>query len=141
MATKRSQPEHAGQVALFRWAAMMSVKHPELALLFAIPNGGQRNIVTAAKMKAEGVKRGVPDMFLPVPKHGPLTGLQLMGVPIDSHWGLFIEMKVGKNDLTPHQRWWKALLEQQGYAYVVAHSWVEAARAICDYLNIEPEGL
>lgn len=64
-------------VQLFRW------KHRELAgLLFAIPNGGQRNAVVAAKLKAEGVTAGVPDLLLAVMRGG--------------YGGLFVEMKNGK---------------------------------------------
>ena len=35
--------EHDEQVALFEWAALREAEIPELALLFAIPNGGLRN--------------------------------------------------------------------------------------------------
>lgn len=37
-------------------------------LLFAIPDGGRRDAVTGAHLKAEGVRAGVPDMFLAVPR-------------------------------------------------------------------------
>lgn len=36
--------------------------------VFAIPNGGSRNKAEAAKLKAEGVSAGVPDLFIPIPK-------------------------------------------------------------------------
>ena len=58
--------EHEEQCALFEWAdcwfPMVS------ALLFAIPMGGHRHIAVAAKLKAEGVKAGVPDIFFALPK-------------------------------------------------------------------------
>ena len=59
--------ESAEQTWIFRWAAVMSASHPELKLLFHIPNGGSRNKIEAAKLKAQGVKPGVPDICLPVP--------------------------------------------------------------------------
>ena len=31
---------------------------------WAVPNGGRRNIVTATKLKSEGVKSGIPDITL-----------------------------------------------------------------------------
>ena len=58
--------EHEEQVALFEWAEWNKRQYPELELMFAIPNGGQRHVVVAKKLKDEGVKAGVPDIFLPV---------------------------------------------------------------------------
>ena len=56
--------EHQEQVALFRWAEFAIARWPELALMYAIPNGGHRHKAVAAGLKAEGVKRGVPDVCL-----------------------------------------------------------------------------
>ena len=50
--------ESQEQINLFQWANLQSCKIPELKLLFHIPNGGKRNIVTARRLKAEGVKAG-----------------------------------------------------------------------------------
>ena len=49
--------EHRIQAGLFKWAKLASAHHPELTLLFAIPNGGARDPITGAMLKAEGVKR------------------------------------------------------------------------------------
>lgn len=46
--------EEIEQTCLFRWAALESGAHPELALLHAIPNGGKRSKSEAARMKAAG---------------------------------------------------------------------------------------
>src|SRR5262245_46077094 len=81
--------EHVEQVALFKWAARNQGREPLLCLLFAIPNGGKRDKVTAARLKAEGVKAGVPDICLPVARMG--------------YYGFWIEMKVGKNKTTDDQ--------------------------------------
>ncbi len=62
--------EHVEQVSLMRWAALTKRRRPELALLYAIPNGGDRHKAVAAKLSAEGVKSGVPDLCLPVPRLG-----------------------------------------------------------------------
>ena len=56
--------EDAEQRIIFQWAAMETAAHPELGLLYAIPNGGKRAIKTAIALKAQGVKSGVPDMCL-----------------------------------------------------------------------------
>jgi hypothetical protein len=47
--------ESAEQIALFQWANLSLKKHPELALLYHIPNGGLRNVVVAVRLKKEGV--------------------------------------------------------------------------------------
>ena len=71
--------EHDEQGSLFQWAGIAVFKYPELNCMFAIPNGGLRNPVVARKLKAEGVKSGVSDIFLSVARGG--------------YHGLYIEMK------------------------------------------------
>jgi hypothetical protein len=46
---------------------LYSIKHPALKNAFAIPNGGQRHKAVAAKLKAEGVSPGYPDIALDWP--------------------------------------------------------------------------
>ena len=120
----RAGTEHAQQVALFAWMALpdQQSKYPELKLCFAIPNGGERNKIVAGNLKAEGVKAGVLDIFLPVSRGG--------------FHGLFLEMKVGKNRTTPEQKEFQTAVEIQGYATLVCYSWVEAALGIERYLNL-----
>ena len=60
--------EHTEQVALFDWARANEPRHLQLGLLFAIPNGGKRHVGTGRKLKAEGVKSGVPDIFFRCPQ-------------------------------------------------------------------------
>jgi len=64
--------EHAHQRAYF--AALRSelpdIEPARLDLIYAIPNGGQRSASTAAKLKAEGVKAGTPDVCVPIPSCG-----------------------------------------------------------------------
>lgn len=115
--------EHDEQVALFQWAAHMSVRHPELRLMYAIPNGGLRNPVVAGKLKAEGVKAGVPDIFIPVARGG--------------YHGLYIELKRTKGGrLSIEQAQWITDLLGQGYAVYKAEGWVKAKEIIEQYLKI-----
>ena len=114
--------EHDEQAALFTWAAYQSNIYPELTLLHAIPNGGKRHIGTAVKMKAEGVRAGVPDVFLPVARGG--------------YHGLYIEMKDGKKRPSEVQMWWLAMLENEGYRAEVAYSCDDAQAVILDYLSL-----
>lgn len=115
--------EHTEQCALFEWAAWNEPRVPELALLYAIPNGGARHPAVAAKLKAEGVKAGVPDMFLPVPRR--------------NYHGMFVEMKYGSNRPTPLQREWGCRLVSEGYIVATCRSWQEAAQLIIWYLGYE----
>lgn len=110
------------QALLFSWAAMSLRKYPELGLLFHIPNGGKRGKAEAARFKAEGVKAGVPDLFLPVAR--------------GKYHGLFIELKrYNGGRVSKFQRSWLLGLELQGYRAEVAHGWKEAAEIIKNYLE------
>lgn len=113
--------EHAHQVALFCWAALNFSKYPDLRLMFAIPVGGLRNKITAANLKAEGAKAGVPDIFLPTPR--------------GTYHGLFIELKVGTNPASPAQKEWMKALKAQGYGGCVCVGWECARDTILNYLN------
>jgi hypothetical protein len=89
--------------------------------VFAIPNGGSRNKAEAAKLKAEGVSAGVPDLFIPIPKQG--------------YHGLFVEMKVGKNRTSHEQDEWLALLRKNGYKAAVCYGADAAIKTIDDYIT------
>jgi hypothetical protein len=117
----KADTEHGHQVALFLWSAVAKQWLPELDLMFAIPNGGERAKPVAARLKAEGVKRGVPDIFLPVP----------MG---NAH-GLFIELKKPKvGRVSDRQTQWASNLINKGYPVSVCYGWKEARDDLLDYL-------
>ncbi|MBK8987407.1 MAG: VRR-NUC domain-containing protein [Chloroflexi bacterium] len=116
--------EHDEQAALFGWVELQANLYPPLRLLHAIPNGGHRHPVVAAKMKAEGVKRGVPDLCLPVARGG--------------FHGLYIEMKFGRNRPSDEQLWWLEALAGQGYKTAVCWSFEAAQRIILEYLRLNP---
>ena len=61
----RQDREHAEAVALKQRVRLHEARWPALRWLFAVPNGGARNKVAGAKLKAEGVRRGVPDYLWP----------------------------------------------------------------------------
>lgn len=115
--------EHEHQVTLMKWAALQSKALPDLELLFAVPNGGHRHPATGAKLKAEGVKPGVPDLFLPVPRHG--------------FHGLWLELKteLKASKVSAVQDWWLNSLSNQGYKTVVCKGWDSARNEILEYLN------
>lgn len=119
-----SGSEHAHQVALFCAISQPEIqaKYPELMLAFAIPNGGMRDKITAGRLKAEGVKSGVWDIFLPV--------------PIRPFNGLWIEMKVRPNKLTSEQHEWYCKLAPYGYDWFVAYTWQEAFDKMIAYIGV-----
>lgn len=110
--------EHQEQVALIQWCDFMGAPY---SLIFAIPNGGKRNLVVAVKLKKEGVKSGVPDLFLPVPAM--------------SYCGLFIEMKSKKGKLTDNQREWITILMKQGFFAQVCYGFDEAKDLMERYID------
>ena len=111
--------EHEHQVAVIKWFDLQYSAHA--GRLFAIPNGGQRHVVVASKLKAEGVRRGVPDLFLPV--------------PLKDWCGLFVEMKNGKGRPTPEQLDWIDYLNAMGYCAIVCRGFDEAREAITRYMT------
>lgn len=113
--------EHYLQMAVFAWGQGLSSKHPELLNLFAIPNGGHRHILTALKLKREGVQAGVPDLFLAVPNK--------------KFHGLFIELKVNKNKLSLSQKNWHERLKNTKYYVDTCYDLVSAQKTILDYIN------
>ncbi len=112
--------EHIEQTLLFSWAASMETIYPDLACLYAIPNGGLRAKATAAKLKQEGVKRGVLDVHLPVARGGYI--------------GCWIEMKHGRNKPTEDQLLWMERLRRQGHFCTVCYCHEEAEETLEHYL-------
>lgn len=118
----RKRSEATEQEAVIQWCGWHEGKHPELKLIFHIPNGGSRNTIEAANLKRQGVKAGVPDLCLPVPMNG--------------FHGLYIEMKYGRNKSTEKQEEWQKALQEQGYYVAVCYGAEEAERLIAGYLNM-----
>lgn len=135
----RSRNEHDSQVSVISWADTIAVKlWPQYAIdlekivrkrkvmvrifpIFAIPNGGHRHIAVANQLRAEGVRSGVPDLFLPI--------------PVDGYCGLIIEMKTTKGKPSKNQLTWINLMNSGGYATTICHSSRDAIVKITAYLN------
>jgi hypothetical protein len=125
--------EHDEQAALIQWRDWLKERCPELAYLFAQPNGGlrpaslddggRRYSREAQRLKEEGVEPGVPDLQLPVARHG--------------YHGLWIEMKHGRNSVTPDQQRWIEFLRKQGHRVEVCYGWDAAREVVIDYLGLE----
>jgi hypothetical protein len=116
--------EAHAQTRVVRWAKENEFRHPALAYLFHPANGEYRPKGTAGKLKAMGVKSGVPDLWLPWrDTHGRV--------------GLVIELKHGRNQPTPMQEAYMEYLHEIGWVVIVAYSSQEAIEAIAKYLEIE----
>jgi hypothetical protein len=117
----KSGSEDGHQAALFCWAASSGIS--ELKWLFHIPNGGSRHIAEASKLKAMGVKAGVPDIMLAITRA--------------NFAGLFIELKKPKGIISDQQHDWLEHLTCQRYATRVCFGWIEARDCLLEYLGIE----
>ena len=115
-------PESDMQMACVRWFRLQYPRHAEL--LFAVPNGGRRDVREAARLKAEGVVSGIPDLFLAVthPKH--------------SVCGLFIELKAGKGRLTDNQKRIIFKLRDQYYTVEVCNTVGGFMSTINNYMEL-----
>jgi len=115
------EQEHNLQVACVKWFRLQYPKH----IIFAIPNGGQRNTIVAAKMKAEGVTAGVPDLFVP---HA-----------VEPYHGLFIELKNGrKGRLSNAQKSMIFALGNEGYKCCIVRDIEGFMSSVNAYFNGEP---
>ena len=149
----KSGTEHAHQTALFAYTAVahlhgwtvadlwanggaLPLRAPTaapaveaLAWFHAVHNQGHGDRIRGAIAKAEGVRRGVPDTFLPWPNAG---------------WhGLYIEMKKpterpktkGKGGVSDEQGAFGAYALRVGYGWAVCYSWREAADTLRAYIE------
>lgn len=114
-------PSEASQMkALFCWAAWNLKIYPQLKFMAHIPNGGSRDVREGANLKAQGVKRGIPDIGLFYP---------------NKYAGLFIEMKIKSGNVSADQQDWLNFLNSVGYKAVVCYGWIEARDIIVNYLE------
>ncbi|MES5135886.1 VRR-NUC domain-containing protein [Prevotella amnii] len=122
-ATTRKRPsdeEHRIQCSCVRW---FNLKHRKLkGRLFAVPNGGKRDALTGAKLKAEGVVAGVADLILLVPNR--------------FYGALLVEMKTLTGRQSKSQKDWEQIItSERDYKYVVCHSLDDFIREVDDYLK------
>ncbi len=104
--------EHEEQREFIKWFRQT---YPKVRIL-AIPNGGYRGKTQAMKLKAEGVSKGVPDLFIP-------------------EFFLWIEMKrIKGGTVAPDQKEWIDYLNSIGYRAIVCKGCQEAQEAVTDYV-------
>lgn len=116
---KPSDEEHRIQCSCVRW---FRYAYPEYGmLLYAVPNGGRRDSVTGAKLKAEGVIAGVSDLNMDVANR--------------SYHGLRIEMKTRTGKQRESQQEFQKAVEAAGYKYVVCRSVDEFVEVVKRYME------
>jgi hypothetical protein len=91
-------------------------KYPKV-LIFAIPNGEKRSISVATRLKAEGVTRGIPDLYIP-------------------SCNLWVEMKrVTGGRLSPDQKKIISYLESVGHTVIVGKGAGDASKQVLEFLD------
>lgn len=112
--------EHQLQCACVKW---FRYQHPNLTHnLFAIPNGGRRDAVTGAKLKAEGVLPGVADIIL---------------LKQNSQYGaLLIEMKTPTGKQSKAQKQWQQNIQKDQYKYVICRTLNDFINEVNNYLEL-----
>lgn len=114
-ATPGEPSEHQIQSAIVDWCALQGIA------IFAIPNGGYRHITTAKKLQREGVKAGVPDLFVPIVRGG--------------FGGLFLEVKTKIGKLSDSQRFWLGELVENGYRCEIVRSLEDGIKVLRGYVD------
>jgi hypothetical protein len=104
----------------------LTLRLPKVAaLIYHVPNGGQRHKLVAIKLKEQGVKAGVPDLVLPMARGG--------------YFGLYLEFKAtAPNDaaVSASQHAWIRQLNEQGYLAIVCRGHFDAMEQIRAYLKL-----
>lgn len=114
--------EAVEQTMLFKWALENEDEYPALSVMFAIPNGGSRHPAEAVNLKRQGVKRGVPDIFL--------------AYPVPPYSGMFIELKRQKGGVvSEEQKMWTNTLHMLGYYVVICKGFEVARDEIIRYIG------
>ncbi len=114
--------EHEIQSAFFAWVRLQENAVPLLKLIFAVPNGGFRSKKTAADLKREGAKAGIPDVLFPL-----ATG---------KYAGLALEFKRPKKGrLSEAQSDYIELLQSVGWRVEVVRSADEAINLVREHIN------
>lgn len=104
--------EHHIQGTYFDWVRVKRLQDWRYKLIWAVPNGGQRDLITANRLKREGVTKGVLDVTIAIPSQG--------------FHGAFIEHKAANGTISPDQHAMLNLLSKAGYKVFVSYSTEES---------------
>jgi len=102
--------ESSLQTSCVKW---FRYQYPHL-VIYAVPNGGSRNVREAQRLKSEGVLAGVADLTILLPQGK----------------SLYIEMKVKGNRQTPNQKKFQQKAEALGHKYYVCYSFEDFEKVV-----------
>lgn len=121
MYTQQNPTESEKQIALFEWAKWNYAKYPELKLMYHIPNEGKRSVSTGARLKREGLKKGVADICLPCPR--------------GKHHGLYMELKSEDGKASKEQIDFLYAVCKEGYSAHICYGAENAINVLKWYLR------
>jgi hypothetical protein len=121
----RLRSEATEQEHVVSWCLHREGMYPDLKWIHHCPNGGSRQKSEAYRLKAQGVKAGVPDLNLPVQK--------------GSYIGLYIEMKYDDGTIEPSQKEWIKAMKAAGHFACVCYGFDYAIKVIEEYVNLLPD--
>lgn len=119
----RQGKEEAEQILFFDYCRIMQHSRPQVkhyTLAFHIPNERKCSIARRVAMKRAGVRRGVPDICVPLPN--------------DKYHSLYIEMKVKPNKPSPEQHEYLKQLNAAGAYAAICWSGKEAIELLEKYI-------
>lgn len=119
--------EHAEQVLFFDWVRWRAPRDDRYEQVYAIANGQLRHTTVGARLRAEGVKKGVLDIAV--------------DVPAGKYHGAKIEMKEPGRSLSPEQKKVAEDSRSFGYAVYVARSGDEAILWLMSYFDEAPDDI
>lgn len=117
---KQGNEEARIQSEFFRQVPVFFPKLPN-KLLYSVPNGGSRNPIEAANLKRQGVKSGVADVILQIPKKGFAS--------------LCMEFKTPMGRQSNEQKEYQRQVEMAGSKYVIVRSVEQAIKTMENYLK------
>lgn len=118
----RKSEEFDNQSAYFQILALKEKQYPMLKFIFAMQSGAYLSIKTRMKEKKAGMKKGVPDVCIPIQS--------------DGYGGAYIENKSAKGRLKPEQKEFIEHLEKNNYCVKVCYTLDEAILFTEEYLQI-----
>lgn len=121
----KKRNESTDQENVISWCFHREGEYPELHWIYHCPNGGSRKKAEAVRLKAQGVKAGVPDLTLPIPK----------GI----YHGLYIEMKYNNGTVEQPQKEWIKAMRAAGHFACVCYGYDYAIKVIEEYVKLLPD--
>lgn len=111
------------QQAIVKWARFQACTLPELQLLYAVPNGANVSTPNRIRLVAEGLRKGIPDLHLPIAR-GEFNSL-------------YIEVKTEKGKLSKDQEEMFNQLELFGNKVVIVRSLFQGIHVLTTYLSLD----